>query len=166
MVRSNVIFLQSLLPNPAFLQTTLTHNLCPDWHYCSSKKTPDLSLKNFIDPPETTTNPLKASPPATIGRNRAPNEPSCSQFVCMWSADQRAQTPSVVHQQLFLINPGDPGLLATSPQLVLLCLHTLISSVSVQNVPRMVISESVCPSVPSFIFSSLCHKSQRSSWNR
>lgn len=85
---------------------------------------------------------------------------------CMWSADQSTQTLSVVHQQLFLINPGDPSLLAASPQHVLLCLHTLISLVSVQNVPRTVISESVCPSVPSFIFPSLRHKSQRSSWNR
>lgn len=69
----------------------------------------------------------------------------------MWSGDQSAQTLSVVHQQLFLINPGDPGLLAASPQHVLLCLHTLISLVSVQNVPRTGISESMRPSVPSFI---------------
>lgn len=92
---------------------------------------------------------------------RTTHEPSC-----MWSADQSAQTLSVVHQQLLLINPGDPGLLAASPQHVSLCLHTLISLVSVQNVPRTVISESMCPSVSSFIFPSLCHKSQRSSWNR
>lgn len=94
---------------------------------------PDLSVKNFTDLQQMTSKTLQ---PPTTRQNRAMNEPSCSQFVCMWSADQRAKTPSVVHQQLFLINPGDPGLLAASPQHVLLCLHTLISLVSVQNVPR------------------------------
>lgn len=88
------------------------------------------------------------------------------EWSCMQTADQTALTLSVVHQHLFLINPGDPGLLAASPQHFQLCLHTLISLVSVQNVPRMVISPSMCLSVPSFIFPSLCHKSQRSSWNR
>ncbi|TNN58913.1 hypothetical protein EYF80_030826 [Liparis tanakae] len=76
---------------------------------------------------------------------------SRSRSVGTGSADQSGRTPSVVRRQLLLINPGDPGLLAASPQHVPPCLHTLISFVSVQNVPRTVISESMRPPVPSFI---------------
>lgn len=110
----------------------------------------------FSEPPQ----------PRTVHQKCATHETSCLQLICMGSADQITQTLSVVHQQVFLINPRDPSLLVAYPQHVSLCLHTLISLVRVQNVPRTVISESVCLSVPSFIFPSLHHKSQRSSWNR
>lgn len=129
-------------------------------------KTPVLSVQNFVDTPETTTDALRASPTTRNQSEQSDTWAKLVRFVCLCSADQSAPTLSVVHQQLFLINPGAPRLLPASPQHVSLCLHTLISLVSVQNVPRTVISESMCPSVPSFIFPSLCHKSQRSSWNQ
>lgn len=94
------------------------------------------------------------------------NKPSFSPFSWMWCEHQRVHTPSVVHQQLVLINPGDLSLLAGGSQRVSLCLHTLISLVSVQNVLRMASSESACPTVPSFIFLSICHKSQSFCWNQ
>lgn len=54
--------------------------------------------------------------------------------------DCRSERPDTECGPSALINPGDPGLLASSPQHSPLCLHTLISLVSVQ---RTGISQSV-----------------------
>lgn len=129
------------------------------WGYVSCKKDLERLLKAAqVHRGNHNISTLSPSKAPTVSHNRARHEPGRSGQIRhrVWSAGQ-----------LFPINPGDPGLLAASPQHVSLCLHTLISFVSVQECPE---DGDLCINVPLspilYPPPSLSHKSQRSSWNR